>query len=212
VQRFGKPIVRTGKPTVYAKCDLATRKETASNETKVRVLRPDEYEALRLASAKPDHMVQMDLLLLGGFRYIEARRFHDNPDWFDGNFVFLPRGAMLKAKALQAERNVRLSRLGKEIVPLFSKVKNLPTPETWRENLERWAAKAGLDPVGLGPKTTRKTWESWLMFTYSQNPTAWLTITQSQGHTADTSLHHYLNMPFLQADLERMRPWVEGYF
>lgn len=204
--------MKTGKTTVYPRCDLATRRESGGKDSMIRTLRPNEYDALRMASGKRSNMVQMDTLLVTGMRYIEAQRFHEHPDWFDGNFLFLPKGAVLKVKTHQAERYVRLSRLGKEIVPKFLEVKNLPTPETWRENLERWAGKAGLDPIGLGPKTTRKTWESWLMFTYADNPTAWMTIIQSQGHTAATSLHHYLNMPFLQEDKERIKPWVEGYF
>jgi hypothetical protein len=37
-------------------------------------------------------------------------------------------------------------------------------------------------------------------------------IVLSQGHTAATSLHHYLNMPFLQTDKERIKVWVGGFF
>ena len=142
-------------------------------------------------------------------RYIEMQRFHDNPDWFDGNFVFLPREAVLKAARKQKQRYVRLSSLGKKIIPRFLKGKNLPTPETWHENMERWALKAGLDPVGLGPKTGRKTWESWLMSCFPERSAE---LVLSQGHNAATSLHHYLNMPFLRDDKERMKPWVEGFF
>jgi hypothetical protein len=34
----------------------------------------------------------------------------------------------------------------------------------------------------------------------------------SQGHTTMTSLHHYLNMPFLQSDKEQMLEWTGGLF
>ena len=94
-------------------------------------------------------------------------------------------------------------------MPLFFKTKQLPTSEVWRENLERWAANVGLDPIGLGPKTTRKTWESWLTVTY---PERFNEIILSQGHDPKTSLTHYLNLPFLQSDKDRMKPWVNGFF
>ena len=195
---FAKPILKTGKPTVLG-----------GKDSKIRTLRADEYEALRVGAGKESNQVQLDTLLLTGMRYVEVQRLHERPEWFDGNFVYLPREAVLKQERKQAERYVRLNLLGKEILPRFFEVKNIPSSETWRENLERWAGKVGLDPVGLGPKTTRKTWESWLMTVYPEHSAE---IVLSQGHTAATSLHHYLNMPFLQTDKERIKVWVGGFF
>lgn len=142
-------------------------------------------------------------------RYVEVQRFHGRPEWFDGDFIYLPREAVLKARRKQAERYVRLNQLGKRIIPQFFGVKNLPAPETWREDLQRWASRVGLSPEGLGPKTTRKTWESWLMAVYPEHSTE---IVLSQGHNTATSLHHYLNMPFLPEDKERIKRWVGGFF
>ena len=67
----------------------------------------------------------------------------------------------------------------------------------------------GLDPGGLGPKTFRKTWESWLVSSY---PERLAEITMSQGHTILTSMGHYLNMPFTPEDKQGIRPYVEGFF
>lgn len=195
---FARPIVKTGKPT-----------RAGGNDSKIRTLRPDEYEAIRAAIPKSSEQVQLDALLLTGMRYVEAQRLHDHPDWFDGNFVYLPSAAVLKLFIKQKERYVKLNGLGKETLPKFFQVKNLPTPETWRENLTRWATKAGLDPIGLGPKTTRKTLESWLVCTY---PERLMEIVLSQGHSAATSLRFYLNMPFMESDKQRMKPWVDGFF
>src|SRR2546422_434072 len=101
-------------------------------------------------------------------RYIELRRFHDNPSWFDTRgFVFLPAQAILKAKRRQLERWVKLNQQGLRAVKSFLEIKqNLPTWQVWTEDLRRWATKSNLDPIGLSPKTMRKTWESWLMATY----------------------------------------------
>ncbi|GAH15823.1 unnamed protein product, partial [marine sediment metagenome] len=57
-------------------------------------------------------------------------------------------------------------------------------------------------------KTTRKTWESWLMFFYPQRA---MEIALSQGHTTVTSLQHYLGMPFTEVDRVEMAQFVEGW-
>ena len=148
--RFGRPIIKTGKPTQFPRCDLKTRREILPVDSKVRTLRPSEMNALidAAGSVKPSNAVRLMTLLLTGMRYMEAVRLHDHSDWFDGNFVWLPGEAQLKAMSNQKERYIRLSRLGKEMLPLFFDVKNLPSFETWREDLESWSARAGLDPVG----------------------------------------------------------------
>jgi len=142
-------------------------------------------------------------------RYIEAQRFQNNPDWFDGDFINLPETAIFKERRTQLERSVRLNPLGKQIIPIFldSKIK-LPSRVSWRENLRRWAENVDLQPDHLCPKTTRKTWESWLMFYYPERITE---ITLSQGHTTVTSIRHYLNMPFTNGDKEGMKEYVTGW-
>ena len=65
------------------------------------------------------------------------------------------------------ERYVILNPLGRMAINNFLMLKEeLPSNQTWRENMIRWAEGAGIDPIGLCPKTTRKTWESWLVFFY----------------------------------------------
>ena len=91
----------------------------------------------------------------------------------------------------------------------FTQLKRtLPSYQTWQENLQTWARRSGLDPVGLCAKTTRKTWESWLMFYY---PERRFEIALSQGHTTVTSLRHYLNMAFTDYDKMCMKEFVEGW-
>ena len=63
------------------------------------------------------------------------------------------------------------------------------------------AAVYDLDPIGLCPKTLRKTWESWLVF----YPRHIHLIFLSQGHNNLTSLQHYINLPFTEQDRKEMR-------
>ena len=175
---------------------------------KVRVLRPSEYAILRGSSDEPD---LLNGGLYTGMRYVELQRLQENPAWYDPTgFVYLPQTAVLKAKRRQLNRWVKLNPAGKTAVEKFLGARSLPTWETWTVWIRRWAAEGGISPEGLGPKTTRKTWESWLAFYFGQNRL--LEIVQSQGHTTGTSLHHYLSMPFLPNDREEMRVYVEGMF
>jgi len=187
---FAKPILKGGK-------------------LKVRILRPVEYEALRKGAKELDNQTNLDALLLSGLRYVEAQRLQENKDWLDGGFIHLPEHAQRKAKRKQLERWVRLNPRGRTVMQFFFKVKKLPSWKTWSENMERWALRVDLDPVGLSPKTLRKTWESWQMLVYPEHSAE---IFLNQGHTSMTSLHHYLNMPFTDADKAQMLEWTGGMY
>ena len=90
----------------------------SSEKFEVRILRLVEFEKLRDAM-DPDTKRICASLLLTGMRYAELQRLRENPDWLDGKFVHLPCGSMLKVKAKQRERAIRLSDLGKTLVPDF---------------------------------------------------------------------------------------------
>jgi len=144
-----------------------------------------------------------------GMRYIEMKRFQKHPEWYDGDFIHLPREAVLKTKRTQQERWVRLNNQGRMIIQYFVKVKTpLPTYVSWNMNLKCWARRAGLDEQGMSVKSTRKTWESWLMFCHPQHIAM---ITLSQGHTTLTSLQHYVNMPFTESDRIEILNYVQGW-
>ncbi len=179
----------------------------------VRVLRPIEYEALRNGAADfdPGNPINLDGLLLTGMRYREACRFQDHgSSWFDGSFVYLPKEAQLKEASLQRERFIHISPGKVEAIRLFLVNRKLPSAwQTWRENLVRWAVNGRLNPVGMSPKTTRKTYESWLAKVY---PERLLEVAMRQGHTSGTQARYYLNLPFTESDVEMMKPWVSGVF
>ena len=174
----------------------------------VRVLRPMEYEQLWKGARSQENQTRLDALLLTGLRYVEAQRLQESPDWLDGKFIHLPETATRKVKRQQRERWIRLSDKGRTIVRYFFKTKPLPSWSGWSHNLERWAEYSGLDPVGLGPKNTRKTWESWLVSAY---PERFPEIVVSQGHTTFVAVNHYLALPFDRRDKEEMAEWVAGW-
>ena len=174
----------------------------------VRILRPSEYESLNEGAGTLENRTLCDGLLLTGLRYVEAQRLQENPDWLDGRFIHLPIQSQRKVKRQQRERWVRLSSKGLTVVPYFLKSKRLPTWKAWSEDLKRWASHSQLDTTGLGPKSMRKTWESWLVSSY---PERVLEVFLSQGHTQMTALSHYLGLPFTQADKNAMLEYVGGW-
>ncbi len=175
---------------------------------KTRILRPSEYEVLREGAMKLENQTLLDACLLLGARYKECGRIQQNSKWFDGNFIHLPAEAQQKVKRKQTERWIRLSSRGTAILPFFFETRKMPAVQAWNENLLRWARRKDLDPVGITARCLRKTYESWLIFSF---PAATNLVYLSQGHTTLTSLQHYVNLPFLDEDKKLMKPWVEGW-
>ena len=174
-------------------------------------MRPEEYEALRETIPKMEHQIILDSLLFTGMRYVELERFYAHAKWYEpqGGYIYLPPEASKKRKRKMKERYVYLSSRGKAIIPLFLKLKKeLPSRIAWNEDMRRWGEKAGIDVKGLSAKTTRKTWESWLMVSYPEKA---LIIAMSQGHTTITALNHYLNLPFSKEDVERIKSYTDGW-
>ena len=97
---------------------------------KTRILRPSEYEAMRAGADKTENRTLLDGCLLLGARYEECRQIQQNPRWFDSIFIHLPSEAQHKAKRKQTERWIRLSSMGKTIMPYFVEKKPLPTVQT----------------------------------------------------------------------------------
>jgi len=177
---------------------------------KTRVFRPKEFNALLRGCPKIEYKTMLEALLYTGMRYIEMKRFQDYPSWFDDDFVHMPRElAVKKVKRTQQERWVRLNQQGKMAIRHFIGLKKkLPSYQSWIENLRCWARRVNLDPLMINVKSTRKTWESWLIYYY---PSRVMEIAQSQGHTTTTSLQHYMNSPFTDEDKLTMKNYVEGW-
>ena len=179
----------------------------SSEKFQVRILRPSEFETIREAMDSCTRKICTSLLLTG-MRYAELQRLRENPDWFDGKFIHLPRGSMLKVKAKQRERAIRLSDMGKTLLPdLFQVSHPLPDLPALDMKIRRLSMRT-LEGNPVNNKAFRKTWESWLVFYY---PDKALQIALSQGHTTTTQYEHYLNIPFEDNDRKEMRKWVEGW-
>ena len=183
------------------------KKEILMNN--VRVLRPKEYRALINGCPKTNYRTILQALLYSGMRYIELQRFQKHPEWWDGDFIHLPRTAVKKDKRKQKERWVRLNQAGKMAIEYFlNQEVKVPSYQSWAENLKCWGRRGGITTIGLSAKTTRKTYESWLMFYY---PDFMPLILLSQGHDAVTALQHYLNLPFTEDDRIIMKNYVGGW-
>ena len=175
---------------------------------KTRILRPCEYVQLRDAT-KPANQTNLDACLLLGARYRECARTQKHPEWFDGNFIHLPWTKELAKSRHTPERWIRLSYLGKKIIPYFiASQKQLPSIQAWDVDLKLWAGKAGLNEEGISARTLRKTYESWLVFSYSNEIPL---IMLSQGHSLQTSIAHYISLPFTEVDRQAMYEWVVGW-
>ncbi len=173
----------------------------------VRILRPHEFASLFNAITKNEHKQMMEALLYTGMRFSEARWLQRNPKAFDGNSILMP---STKKKARHKERFIRLNVNGKRAVRYFIDLKKrLPTNQTWDENLKRWAIHAGLDKEGICAKTTRKTWEAWLMTQYGHEHH--IDIFLNIGHTKETALEYYLMLPFSDKEKSEMKYYTDGW-
>lgn len=184
-----------------------------------RVLTPAEADAIRSVISKPSSRALFDVLLYSGMRFAEVRQLAANPALFDEE-----RGAIsirsMKPKATQDARNVILGDKGIAAVRTFIET-GAKVPghvSAWQQNLIRWAAAAGLaplpappekgNPYGITVRTSRKTWESWLL---AACPAEFIRIIRSQGHGETVALQHYINCAFTAAEREAIRAEVVGW-
>jgi len=182
---------------------------TNSGKYRIRILRPWELKKLIEAIPKKYGKIQFEFLLYTGMRYIEAQAVKDRPDLFEGENIHLTPNIIKKVKCRIKDRYVKLNPVGRRVAEDYLSIKkSLPNNNTWRENLERWALLAKIDSSYFSVKTTRKTWESYLIFTYPHLRDA---IFVSQGHTELTALRNYVNLPFTQQDREEMLKYVAGW-
>jgi integrase len=185
-----------------------------------RVLTPGEAHAIRLVIRKPSNWSLFNLLLYTGMRFSEVNQLFDNPGIFDPERKTLTI-ASGKAKATQRTRNITLSDLGVLAVRAYLETpKKTTTSTAWQMNLIRWSRSAHLTPLngntedqggnpyGITVRTTRKSWESWLLSTY---PDKSVYIALSQGHNETTALRHYLNLSFTPDEREDIKKEVAGW-
>jgi len=163
-----------------------------------RILRPFEITKLIRAIPKISNKEKFEVLLYSGARYTELQNLHKHPNWLVDNTI---RMKSTKPKAKQSERYIRLNPQGVRAVEYFLRGDNLPHYVSWDHNLKRWAKLAGIGSEGICIKSTRKTWESWLVTSY---PKQLEYVFLSQGHSQMTALKFYLMIPFSEEDKREM--------
>ena len=186
-----------------------------------RVLTPTEADALRTVISKPSSKALFDLMLYTGLRFSEVRQLADNPAIFnEGRNRIEIASTKPKAKAKGPKRDVVLGDRARAAVRTFLDLgaKVPASVSAWQQNLIRWADAAGLaplptattagNPTGITARTTRKTWESWLL---AACPAEITRITLSQGHSETVALRHYLSAAWTEDELEAIRLEVAGW-
>jgi integrase len=170
-----------------------------------RVLAPHEVYALRSVISKPSLLALFNLLLYTGMRLTEVKQLINNPKLFDEE-----RKSILikstKKEAKQKTRNIILNQKGIDAVKEFLKNPYYPSsPFVWQKNLIRWCRAAHLEeskdyeyetnPYMITVRTTRKTWESWLVAAHEDK---FIKIVSSQGHKESTAITCYIGYNFTE--------------
>jgi len=164
-----------------------------TDQSGTRILRPFEYEKLITSIPKLENKTKFKMLLFSGMRYAEGVHLYKHPQLFTGDGIKMPSS---KTKATQKERWIILTPEARTTVEYYLHGDGLPHIVNWDSDLKRWADLAGIGSKGMSSKTTRKTWESWLVCSDKNS----LKVCVSQGHTQITALQYYITLPFTDED------------
>jgi integrase len=172
-----------------------------------RVLRPKEADMIYDIIPKDKHKKVFDTALNSGMRYKEIREFAKKPELHrpDRFEIFLPR----TITKTQKDRYVHLTKsFNKLLVQYLKTGLEPPHPRTWYDNIQRWSRLAGIkDWHNINIKTTRKTWESWLLKAGYDSTK----ILLSQGHIESVAIMHYFNMSFTEEEIEEIKIKTMGW-
>lgn len=173
-----------------------------------KVLTVEEYDKF-LQYIPEKRRVTFEINSITGMRYVELQRLYDNPSWYlkDRNQIILPAEAQKKVKQKLIKRTI--DRLPSTFPYLFKAFLEAPRPPhrvNWYNNLARWSRKACIEPK-IGPKTPRKTIESWML----KSGIPEIEIYSRQGHDPVTSLKHYQSLSFTDYEMrdikKRLMEW-----
>lgn len=177
----------------------------------VRVFYPWELKKFISAIPKRELRTNFEALLYSGMRYVEAERLLEKPEMYmqSKGRIHLDDFAIRKKKVRIKERWVVLNPIGRRVIETYIEAHHpLPSYNVWTDNLIRWSGMAGLKSDRLSPKSTRKTWECYLMTKY---PVYSNHIFLSQGHSDLVALKHYVNLPFDEQDKRDMEEFTYGW-
>jgi len=167
-----------------------------------KILTVEEYD--RFITAIPESMKAIfEINTITGLRYIELQRLYENPQWYykEINQIILPKEAQKKEKQKLPKRTIdKLPATFSYVFSHFLNGKKPPYRSSWNKDLARWSEKAGINPK-VGPKTPRKTIESWMLKTGIPE----IEIYSRQGHDPITSLKHYQCLSFTDYELRDIK-------
>jgi integrase len=148
-----------------------------------------------------------DTALHTGMRYRELRLFSEHPEWHrrDKYEIFLPK----KYTKTRKDRYVHLTKNFNKILTLYLKDGlYYPHPRTWYDSIRRWSKQARIkDWHNINSKTTRKTWESWLVKSGYDS----MRILLSQGHIQATAILYYINLSFTDEEIKEIKLRTSGW-
>lgn len=184
-----------------------------------RVLTPAEAGAIRERIEKPGTRALYDLLLYSGMRLSEVHQLRDNPALYDRERGTITIRRIRKVKATQDPRNVYLSHKGRQAAEAYLLNPSIPaSAPAWQMSLIRWSLQARLahlpgyeadtNPTGITVRTTRKTWESWLL---AVHPDKLPYIVLSQGYNEMVSVRPYLTIAFTPEERDAIKAEVNGW-
>lgn len=173
-----------------------------------KVLTVEEFDRFKQCMPESKKVI-FEMNVITGLRYVELQRLYGNPSWYfkERNQIILPKEAQRKVKQKLPKRTIdRLSSTFPYIFKQFIEGCKPPERSSWNRDLERWSQKAGINPK-VGPKTPRKTIESWMLKTGIPE----IEIYSRQGHDPVTSLRHYQSLSFTDYELrdiqKRLSEW-----
>lgn len=175
-------------------------------ESNTAIFRPNEVRKIIHEIPKNLNRERFEVLLYTGCRYTELQEVHGKKDRLMEKAIKIMN---MKAFKKSKFRYVQLNNPGIRAVEYYLRAERpLPNYVSWIDNLKRWCKNAGINPNGVGIKSTRKTWESWLVTIYPEQIER---IFLSQGHSRTIALKHYLTLPFSEQDKKDMIFYVEGW-
>lgn len=182
---------------------------TTKEKHKIRILTPYDYD-LYVSKIDKDYLRTIfNIAFWSGMRYVEVQRLYENPEWVlkERKTIYLPREAQKKVKRVSPERYIPIPpQINGELAYFFKNTKP-PVIKVWNDDLKRWAAKSGMSVIGISPKMTRASIESWMY----QAGIEVGNICRRQGHDRLTSLNHYMAIPFTEAEKIEIKKRLSGW-
>lgn len=174
-----------------------------------RILTPSEYTALVDAVPKSQHRILVQTMMFTGMRYRELLSLSHNIKWFDAknNAISIP----AQHTKTNISRTIHLTPGYSKVLSQYLrefKTLGFPSRAAMNHNLRRWWKGTGTDMPAPAPKTFRKTWESWLLFTGYD----YLKVCASQGHSPQIAYNHYANIEArLKSEAEKVKELTAGW-